>query len=103
MARPPWCGEEIYDAANWFRERCLLADGSLFSDDRSIWTVESLRAVDAQVSRDLGTGSWLDKLQVQVEDLGPERIQLGAELVYMLLLPQYDTLAATKRAQLKRF
>lgn len=102
MARAPWCSEEIYGAAAEFRDRCLQVDGSLFTD-RSIWTVEALQSIDARVSMgDIGSGSWLDKLEAQVEVLGADEILLGAELVFVLLLPQSDTKAGTKREQLGR-
>jgi 5-methylcytosine-specific restriction enzyme B len=102
MARAPWCSEEIYSAAAGFRDRCLRADGSLFTD-RRIWTVEALQSVDARVSlSDVGSGRWLDKLEAQVEVLGADEILLSAELVFVLLLPQSDTRADTKREQLGR-
>jgi 5-methylcytosine-specific restriction protein B len=102
MTRVWWCKDDVYAAFEVFRDRCLNADGSLFSD-RRVWTIHSLEAVDAQVSRsDPGSGSWLDKLVAQLETLSPEEVLLGGELVYMLLLPQLDTLAETKRAQLGR-
>ncbi|HEY4428982.1 MAG TPA: AAA family ATPase [Solirubrobacteraceae bacterium] len=101
MARAPWCSEEIYNAAAEFRDRCLRVDASLFSD-RHIWTVEGLEAVDARVAMSIGDGSWLDKLEAQLEVLGADEILLGAELVFMLLLPQSDTRAIKKREQLSR-
>jgi 5-methylcytosine-specific restriction protein B len=77
-------------------------DGSLFTDQR-VWTVEALQSIDARVSlADIGSGSWLDKLEVQVEALGDDEILLAAELVFVLLLPQSDTGANTKREQLGR-
>jgi len=101
MARAPWCSEEIYSAAAEFRDRCLRTDGSLFTD-RNIWTVEALEAVDARVATSIGEGKWLDKLEAQLEILSPEEILLGAELVFVLLLPQSDTRAQTKRKHLQR-
>src|SRR4051794_16716881 len=77
-------------------------DGSLFTD-RRVWTVERLQSIDARVALpDVGSGSWLDKLMGQLKVLDVDEILLGAELVYMLLLPQLDTLADTKREQLER-
>jgi hypothetical protein len=71
--------------------------------DRGVWTVEGLQSIDARVALpDVGSGSWLNKLEAQLEVLGVDEILLGAELVYMLLLPQSDTLAETKREQLDR-
>jgi len=103
MARAIWCGDDIYDAADLFRERCLRRNASLFSDDGRVWTVDALRTVDERVARpDLGSGTWIDKLVAQLEDLTAEEIQLGAELLYVLLLPQSDTHAPTKRDHLGR-
>jgi hypothetical protein len=102
MARAPWCSEEIYSAAVEFRDRCLRVDGSLFTD-RRIWTVEALQAIDARIAlSDIGDGSWLDKLEAQLEVLSAEEVLLGAELLFVLLLPQSDTHAKTKRKQLNR-
>jgi len=102
MARAPWCSEEIYNAGDEFRERCLRMDGSLFTDGR-VWTVEGLRSIDARFALpDVGSGSWLDKLEARLEVLSVDEILLGAELVYMLLLPQLDMLAPTKREKLDR-
>jgi len=100
MARATWCGDEIYDAAELVRERCLRRDASLFSDDRRLWTVDALRTVEERVARpDLGSGTWIDKL---VGQLAAEEVQLGAELLYVLLLPQSHTHAPTKREHLGR-
>ena len=102
MARAPWCSEEIYDAADEFRKRCLQADGSLFTN-RTIWTVEALQSIDGRLGLpDVGGGSWLDRLVAQLEVFSGDELLLGAELVYMLLLPQGDTLGQTKREQLGR-
>ena len=102
MARAPWCSEEIYSAAAEFRDRCLRVDGSLFTE-RRIWTVEALQAIDARVSlSEIGDGSWLDKLEAQLDVLSADEILLGAELLFVLLLPQSDTHAKTKRKQLGR-
>ena len=51
---------------------------------------------------DVGSGTWLDRFEAQVEILGADEILLGAELVFVLLLPQSDTLADTKREQIGR-
>jgi len=81
----------------------LRTDGALFSDREGVWNVDALRTVDARVDRpDLGSGTWIDKLVAQLEDLSADEIQLGAELLYVLLLPQSDTHAPTKREHLGR-
>lgn len=92
----------MYDAAGVFAEEGLRRDGSLFTPGRSIWTIEGLTAVDDRVASKIGEGSWIQRLAVQLEDLPPEQVQLGAELTYVMLLPQSDTHAPTKRAHLHR-
>lgn len=100
MARAPWASDAVYEAAAQFRDRCLRINGSLFTD-RRLWTAEALQAIDARVSlSDIGSGSWLDKLEAQLEVLDADEILLGAELVFMLLLPQLDTTGKTKREQM---
>lgn len=97
MARAKWCGDQIYDAGAIFKERCLREDGSLFTPGASIWTAQNLRLVEERVGiEDLGEGSFISKLEAQFDGLPAEAIQLGAELLYVLLLPEADTGTAKK-------
>lgn len=101
MARAPWSGDEIYAAAALFKDRCLAHDGALFSD-ATVWTIDGLRQIENRLGQAVGEGSYVDRLIAQVEDLSPAEIQLAAEVLYMLLLPQADTHPTTKRTHVSR-
>ncbi len=59
--------EPILEAAAVWRDRCLVADGSVFSDGR-VWTREHLaELVEFFIERpEAGEGSFLQKLQGQL-------------------------------------
>jgi hypothetical protein len=40
MARVPWCGSDVCEAAAAFAERCLQRDDSLFMRGRPVVTLE---------------------------------------------------------------
>jgi len=102
MARAEWCATEVYDAAELFREQCLRQDGSMFTPGAAVWTAEALAMVVQRIDSNAGEGSWIDRLLMQLSDLPAEQVQLGAELTYVMLLPQSDTHAPTKRDHLRR-
>lgn len=103
MARAKWCGDEVYEAAATFKERCLITDDSLFTPGSAVWTPEHVGKVGETVGvEDLGTGSFIEKLEGQLTGLQPVEVQVGAELLYVLLLPEADTGAAKKREHISR-
>lgn len=102
MARADWCGPHIYAAAQTFRDNCLRRDDSLFTPGAEIWTLERVRALGERVGvEDVSSGSFISKLEGQLTGLPAEVIQLGAEFLYMLLLPEADTGAAKKREHIE--
>jgi hypothetical protein len=103
VARAKWCGDEIYDAAAAFKERCLVRDDSLFAPGSAIWTPAHLHAAAERVgAEDLGSGSFIEKLAGQLDGLEPGEVQVGAELLFVLLLPELDTGGAKKREHVSR-
>jgi hypothetical protein len=103
VARAKWCGDDIYDAAAAFKERCLLRDDSLFAPASGIWSPTRVRATGARVGvGDPGSGSFIEKLEGQLDGMQPSEIQVGAEMLYMLLLPEADTSGAKKREHISR-
>lgn len=103
MAKAKWCGGEIYELAESFRRRCLVDDDSLLTPGSPVWTPDNVRSVSDRVSVvDMGSGSFIEKLEAQLSGLAPEAIQVGAELLTMLLVPELDTGAAKKREHLTR-
>lgn len=96
---------EVLDAARAWRDRCLLADGSVFTD-RKLWTLENLDDLDRYYvqNTDPGEGTFLTKLEAQLAPTPPGVKQLAAEMLWVLYL--YPNTSAmrhgTKRLQLRR-
>lgn len=88
----------ILDAAQTWARNCFIADGSLFSDE-NLWRLEM---VEELVTRfvdkpDLGSESFLAKLQRQLSEAPPQSIRLMAEMLWLLMLFQTRLLPETKR------
>ena len=77
----------ILDAAETWKQRCLLEGGSLFSDER-LWTLENFRQLHTHfVERpDEGAGSFEEKLRGQLEPAAPEAKRLWAEMTWVYYL-----------------
>ncbi len=101
-ARLKSVGDAFYGACELFVERCLRDLTSLFAPDREIWT-ESLvsELYDRFVlNPDLTSADFVAKLRGQLEGATDDVVQLAAELMYLLLLPQsFDS--STRRAHVK--
>jgi hypothetical protein len=103
MARARWCGPEIYDVASRLVERCLRHDRSLFSADQAVWTLDLAQALDGRVGAPIeGKGTFVEKLERQLEGLESDSVQLAAELFYVQLLSESDTSGDTKGEQINR-
>ncbi|GGL45883.1 McrB family protein [Nocardia jinanensis] len=79
-------------------ERCLLADGSLFTPDQQVWTRQHLAQlhhayVDAP---DVSTGKFADKLAGQLSDVSDAARQLFAEIYALNVLPLVNFKQTTK-------
>ena len=92
MAR--WIGPENEDhatavlaAAYAWRERCFLADGSLFGDE-SLWTVENIRELRRRVIDNPieGDADFIDKFEKQLKTASVQVKQLAAETLWFLYL-----------------
>ena len=93
MAR--WIGEVpnkehlggILAAADAWRERCFMADGSVFLDEEDLWTPENVRELSAAcppATESHGTEekSW-SLLKEQVQQTRPKIARLAAEAVWL--------------------
>ena len=90
MAR--WIGEDhlaaVLAAADAWRERCFLADGSLLGDGR-LWTLENIREIKRRVMGHPIEGTELNffqKLETQLDGADSAVIQMMAEFIWFLLL-----------------
>ena len=77
----------ILDAAELWRNKCLLTEGSVFNDDR-VWTVEHIEELDKFFIQNFldDQRSFYDKLEEQLKPASAEARKLAAEMNWFLLL-----------------
>ena len=89
MAR--FCGEmetaSKFNAAEKWKKKCLLASGSIFSED-AVWSMENISALNQYFVNNLdeGEGDFFSKLEAQISPTEPEVKQLAAEMMWVMLL-----------------
>ncbi len=78
----------VYEAAEAFRNNCLLDDGSLFFEGARLWRPDLLESVHKAfvAAPDEGERSFIDKFQDQIKPMGTEVIRLAAELLAVYFL-----------------
>lgn len=88
----------LLGAAEQWKSRCLLQDGSLLTD-AMLWTPEYLDELEQHYVRNPQEGgdSFTDKLKYQLANASPEAIRLMAELHWLLLVFSANIKPATKR------
>lgn len=106
----PW-REDVYAAAEVWKEKCFFSDGALFND-RSVWTEENFRSLDEQVlqnpiyspetageiERNSDVRLFVHKLERQLYGMvDNDVIQLAAELFWFLSL--ISTIAARQKQE----
>ena len=79
--------EDILSAADAWRERCLMKDGSVFLDEEELWSRENIGELRKACSVKTGKiggqdGSW-SLLRRQMKDERPEIVRLAAEAVWL--------------------
>jgi MoxR-like ATPase len=79
-------GEKLKAAEEW-RDRCLLHDGSVFTDE-SIWTLAHLDELDRFFIQDIREDdrSFYDKLEEQLRPASAGAKKLAAEMLWVMLL-----------------
>lgn len=83
--------EQVYAAAQKWVNCALLANDSLFTPGKPIWTPELLGELHTRVLNrpDEGSGSFLEKLGQQLAGSLPEVYQLMGEVLYVYYLPVF--------------
>ena len=78
----------ILDAAEQWKQRCLLDGGSLFTDER-LWTRENFEQLRIHFVENIddGAGSFYEKLRGQLDPAPAEAKRLWAETTWVLYLP----------------
>lgn len=97
---------DVLDAADAWRDRCLVTDGSVFGED-VLWTIPNLRELRNRVQENpiYGTDStFYEKLNMQLDSAQPEVVRLAAETLWFLfLVPLPESMKPeTKRAQIQK-
>lgn len=104
-----WTGRanisNVLSASDTWREKCFLANGSLFTED-DLWTAENMlelksRCIDNPIEG--GEQSFAEKLSVQLSGAPKSVIQLAAEILWLLtLFPRSENFHPnTKRSQVR--
>jgi 5-methylcytosine-specific restriction enzyme B len=93
----------IYAAAEVWRDRCLVADGSILQDGLNLWTPGLVDELDTRFVQNLdeGDGDFFEKLKSQLGGGSPECRQLMAEVLWILMLFQSNIGAAKKRENVR--
>lgn len=81
----PW-REEVYAAAEVWRNRCFFGEESVFSDD-ALWTLENVEIV-LERTRDLkkGPGNYYEKLRADLDGAPAAATRFDAELHWFMYL-----------------
>ena len=79
--------EPILEAARHWRDRCLLEDGSVFTDQR-LWTIEHIEELNEHFveNLDMGSGTFLEKLHTQLGPTSRGARKLAGEMQWVLVL-----------------
>lgn len=95
---------QVFDAADKFKQRCLLDQQSLFLDGQTLWTAEHFQAlIDNYVKQpDVGDGGFYDKLASQLATCQALDVALMAEVFWIVQLGPTNLRAPTKAKTLER-
>lgn len=94
---------QVFDAANKFKQRCLLDQESLFLEGQTLWTAEHFQAlIDNYVNQpDVGDGGFYDKLKGQLAGCQAIDVALMAEVFWIVNLGPTNLLAPAKLDRIK--
>ena len=95
---------QVFDAADKFKQRCLLSQESLFLDGQTLWTAEHFQAlIDNYVKQpDVGDGGFYDKLASQLATCQALDVALMVEVFWIVQLGPTNLRAPTKAKTLER-
>ena len=96
--------EPLYEAANKFKNQCLLSDNSLLWPDKKAWSLEVLqdlqyRMVDTAIEG--SDQSFLDKLSQQMKGASEEAVMVMADIFFIYSLPAVNIKPSTKKGWIK--
>lgn len=96
--------QQVFDAADQFKQRCLLEQQSLFLEGQLLWTTDHFQAlVKHYVDQpDVGSGGVYDKLAEQLASCKPLDVALMTELFWIVQLAPTNLRPRTKARTLER-
>jgi 5-methylcytosine-specific restriction protein B len=96
--------DEVFDAAEQFKQRCLLDQRSLLLGDQLLWTTPHLEALIKHYvdQPDPGEGSFYDKLERLLAACEPLDVALMTEIFWIVQLAPINLRAPTKLRTLDR-
>jgi hypothetical protein len=94
--------EPILQAAHLWRDRCLLGETSVFSDER-IWTTEHLEELKRHFidNSNFSGETFLEKLQMQLAAASPGAKKLVAEMLWLMMLFPNNVNRDTKQSMVR--
>ena len=98
--------EQVYAAADMWREKCVIHDGSLLFGDASVWTLENLQVLKTRFNDNPlydNKATFDKKFELQLKGAPNAIYQLAMEVIYVYyLFPYYKTVSyKTKLSKLK--
>lgn len=95
---------QVFDAADKFKQRCLLDQQSLLLDGQALWTVERFQGlIDNYVKQpEVGDGGFYDKLATQLATGQALDVALMTEVFWIVQLGPNNLRAPTKVKTLER-
>lgn len=98
--------EQVYAAADVWRVKCVINDGSLLFDDASVWTLENLQLLKTRFNDNPqydNKTTFDKKFELQLKGSPKAIYQLAMEVIYVYyLFPYYKTISyKTKLGKLK--
>ena len=95
---------QVFDAADKFKQRCLLNQESLFLDGQTLWTPEHFKSlIENYVDRpDTGDRGFYEKLADQLATCAPLDVALMAEVFWIVQLGPTNLRAPTKIKTVER-
>ncbi|PSL16049.1 AAA family ATPase [Shimia abyssi] len=94
----------IHAAAETWRDRCFLNDGSLFTEETDLWSLEVFDELykDYSLNLDEGEGDFYEKLEMQLAAGSAKCKRLMAEVMWLVLLFSVNTRPPKKREVIER-
>lgn len=99
-----WTGldhaSHVQESAKEWREKCLLNDGSVFSD-RRLWTRENVRYLKSQIDDNpiRERDDFYSRLRALLHGAEAETVQLASEVLWLLLLSVHYKFLGTSKKQ----